>query len=173
MWETEWERLNQENNVFFFCLVTQLLRHHLIICWAVMLGISLGLFFPSHTTVQKLFYFLRTSLFPFLILFPFCTLLLYHNLPRSRRNPNTHDNLIVFWCGFNTELWWEVRQSWRYFSVCVCVGLFFFHCCNLSTIFYSLIVLISSSDHHHLFAFNIVYNGDVSFPFTDCKALTH
>lgn len=121
MWETEWERLNQENNVFF-CLVTQLLRHHLIICWAVMLGISLGLFFPSHTTVQKLFYFLRTSLFPFLILFPFCTLLLYHNLPRSRRNPNTHDNLIVFWCGFNTKLWWEVRQSWRYFSVCVCGG---------------------------------------------------
>lgn len=76
-----------------FYWVMQLPLLLLIICWALMLGISLGLFFP----LTLLYRNSMTSSYIFLFLLPallFSSLLQYHYLHWSCRS-TTHDNLIM------------------------------------------------------------------------------
>lgn len=91
-----------------------------------MFGISLGLFSPSHTTEQKLLHFFvrlpfspSSSCFLFFRLFFFFITLSQPSV--FLQQSNTHDNLIVCRCSFNTKPWWGALQSGKAEGISVCV----------------------------------------------------
>lgn len=137
-----------------------------------MFGISLGLFSPSHTTEQKLLHFFvrlpfspSSSCFLFFQLFFFFITLSQPSV--FLQQSNTHDNLIVCRCSFNTKPWWGALQSGKAEGISVCVRAPFFHHHGSSTVVFmitrpAVFLLLSAA-----------YDGDVSFPSAEREALTH